>query len=245
MILVNINRLLFERTTTTEKVLVAILSIFNLISAAYSVHVKNLLYFLSSLASLALVFLPYLVEHFLSCRISMDLKLAYWFLAIGGPVLGNVYRLYHYIRPWDKLLHMLSGFLVAAVGYALPDLFFKIPPGKAFKCLFAVSLSVAVGGIWEIYEFILDVLFQMDMQNDTVIDGLSSYLLGAEKGTIGTLENIQSVTVNGEPLHTGYIDIGLIDTMKDLIQCLIGSVACAIASIFQKSNSDFLSIRAV
>ncbi len=223
----------------------SVLAAFNVFSLLYSIHLRNALYALSSLASLALVFLPCFFERLLSCRISMDLKIIYWFLTVGGPVLGNVYRLYHYVRPWDKLLHMMSGFLAAALGYALPDFLMKEPPGKAFKCLFAVSFSVAIGGIWEIYEYILDVLFKMDMQNDTVITEISSYMLGDVPGTIGTVTNIESVSINGEPFQKGYIDIGLIDTMKDMIQCLTGSVLCIITAAFQKPNSRILTIRAV
>jgi len=236
---------LYLRTSVFDKVVVSVLAAFNVISLIYSIKIKNALYALSTLGSLALVFLPYIFEYILSCSVSRDLKLAYWFLVIGGPVLGNVYRFYHYIRPWDKLLHMLSGFLVAAVGYALSDFLLKEPPGKAFKCIFAVSLSVAVGGLWEIYEYILDVFFQMDMQNDTVITGFSSYMLGDAPGTIGAIENIQTVSINGEPFEKGYIDIGLIDTMKDMIQCTMGSILCIITASFQKPDSRFATIKAV
>lgn len=234
----------FKSAVRSDKLMVSVLASFNLYAFIYSVRLKNPLYALSALTSLALVFLPLFAEYFFSLRISADLKIAYWFLAVGGPVLGNVYRFYHYIRPWDKLLHFLSGFLFAAVGYALPDILLKEPPGKAFKCIFAVSLSAAAGGLWEIYEYLLDVFFRMDMQNDTVITGFSSYLLGDIPGTIGNVENIQSVVINGKPFETGYIDIGLIDTMKDMIQCLMGSVLMVIMAAFQKPGSNFASIRA-
>ena len=228
-----------------DKLLISVLAAFNIVSFLYSVKLKNAIYALSALASLALIFLPYLFEYFLSCRISRDLKVVYWFLVIGGPVLGNVYKFYHYIRPWDKLLHMLSGFLVAALGYALPDFLLKEPPAKAFKCIFAVSLSMAVGGIWEVYEYLLDVFFKMDMQNDTVITEMASYLLGDTPGTIGGIANIDTVSINGEPFEMGYIDIGLIDTMKDMIQCLMGSILCVVTAAFQKPTSRMFTIRAV
>ena len=104
---------------------------------------------------------------------------------------------------------------------------------------------MAVGGIWEVYEYLLDVFFKMDMQNDTVITEMASYLLGDTPGTIGEIANIDTVSINGEPFEMGYIDIGLIDTMKDMIQCLTGSVLCIITAAFQKPNSRILTIRAV
>ena len=234
----------FSRPKPLEKAAVIALSIFNAISFLYSIKLKNALYALSSFASFALVFLPFLLEILFSLRISSDIKMCYWFLALGGPVLGNVYKFYHYIRPWDKILHMLSGFLAAAIGYSIPDFLLKEPPGKMLKCLFAVSFSVAIGGIWEIYEYLLDIFFKMDMQNDTIITSISSYMLGDQPGTIGNI-NIESVCINGEPFQTGYIDIGLIDTMKDMIQCLAGSILCAVTTAFQKPGSRFLSIQPI
>lgn len=239
------NSIIFKRSlqmNAFDKLLTAVLSAFDVLSFFYAVKIRNALYALSALGSLALIFLPYLFEYFLACRISYDLKLVYWFLVIGGPVLGNVYKFYHYFRPWDKLLHMMSGFLAAALGYALPDFLLKEPPGKAFKCIFAVSLSVAIGGVWEIYEYILDVLFKMDMQNDTVISEISSYMLGDIPGAIGEITNIESVSINGTPLKKGYIDIGLIDTMRDMIKCLTGALLCAAVSVFQKPNGRMLTI---
>lgn len=245
MMRVNVKGSFYSAISAFDAAFISVLTAFNIMSLLYSLHLRNGLYALSSIVALVLVMLPYLLEYLFSCRISRDLKIAYWFLAVGGPVCGNVYRFYHYIRPWDKILHMLSGFLAAAAGYALPDLLLKEKPGKAFKCLFAVSFSMAVGGIWEIYEYIVDVLFHMDMQNDTVITEFSSYLLGDEPGTIGTIKNIQAVYINGEPLDKGYIDIGLIDTMKDMIQCMLGSLICVGTAAFQKPDSCFASIRAV
>lgn len=48
--------------------------------------------------------------------------------------------------------------------------------------------------------------------------GINSYLLGSEKGVAGSISDIQSVIVNGEELSiNGYLDIGLIDTMHDML----------------------------
>ena len=233
---------LLDRQTRFDKVMVSFMAAFDVLSIFYSIRLRNVLYALSALASLALLFVPCLFEYFFSLRISKDQKIAYWFVVLGGPVLGNIYKFYHYIRPWDKLLHMMSGFLASALGYALCGFLFKEPPDKWVRCLFAVCFSLAIGALWEIYEYLLDVFFRMDMQNDTVITSISSYLLGDTPGTIGEIENISSVSINGELLEKGYIDIGLIDTMRDMIQCLIGAVFCALTAAFQKPGSRFAMI---
>ena len=78
-------------------------------------------------------------------------------------------------------------------------------------------------------------LYVNDMQNDTVIFGFSSYLLNDTVGERGTVSEITSVVVNGQELGVcGYIDIGLRDTMLDLIMCLFGSVGVCCAAKFSK-----------
>ena len=233
--------------TPAERALLCTLILFDGASVLYSIRLKNWIYALSSFMSLLLLLAPCVLETACSVRISLDLKGLYYFLVIGGPVLGNVYKFYHYIRPWDKLLHFLSGFGIAAVGYALPDLFIKgeEKPNRWFKCLFSLCFSLAAGAVWEIYEYLLDVYLKMDMQNDTVITEIASYMLGETPGSIGTISDIKSVHLNGEPFEKGYIDIGLIDTMKDLIKCALGSGLFLITTLFVKPGSEYASIRRV
>ena len=235
------------RRQTLEKAVLCVLCAFSGISALYSIRLKNLIYVLSSFMSLLLLLLPLIAERWFSVRISCDLKAAYYFLVVGGPVLGNVYKFYHYIRPWDKILHFTSGFAIAALGYALSDLA-GWGNGKGsvfFMCLFAFCFSMAASAVWEIYEYALDVFFKMDMQNDTVITEIASYMIGDEPGTIGIIENIELVHLNGEPFEYGYIDIGLIDTMKDMILCALGACAFCMTAFRKKKHPNYASIRRV
>lgn len=49
--------------------------------------------------------------------------------------------------------------------------------------------------------------------------------MGSEKGVAGSISDIQSVIVNGEELSiNGYLDIGLIDTMQDMLVCTLGGI---------------------
>lgn len=226
------------KTGRAERATVCVLTVFNIISVIYSMVLCNTLYALSSLASLALVFVPYILEAFFRIRLSTDLKIIAMFLVIGGPVLGNVYKLYHRVRFWDKAMHALSGYAIAALGYALADILEpkKGEHSRVLKCVFALGFSLSIGVLWEIYEYALDVLLHLDMQNDTLITDLSSYALGEETGVIGSIRDIDSVVVNGQTLP-GYIDIGLIDTMNDLITCALGAAClCVVSALCGKSN---------
>ncbi|MBQ4344239.1 MAG: hypothetical protein IJ356_04715 [Erysipelotrichaceae bacterium] len=143
----------------------------------------------------------------------------------------------------------MNGFLSAAIGFSMVNLLneneklqFELSP--LFLVLVSFCFSMTIGALWEILEYSLDQFLGVDSQKDMLIHTIRSVSLNAE-GKMKVVENIQEVTVNGELLsNTGYLDIGLIDTMQDLIVNLIG--AC-IFSVFgfkyfkDKKNKELIS----
>ena len=97
---------------------------------------------------------------------------------------------------------------------------------------------MTIGAVWEIFEFSMDNLFHKDMQKDTVIQQITSVALDPTNRNIPiTISNIQDVVVNGESLGLGgYLDIGLYDTMGDLIVNLIGAVVFSVIGYFQQKH---------
>lgn len=177
-------------------------------------------------ASMLAMLAPNVVERLMHIQIKPGMKKAIMVYAVAGPVGGNVFQLYYAIPVWDKMLHVFCGVLFAAFGYCVPDL---LEPEqehtRAMRCVCALAVAMCIGALWEIYEFCGDQLFGLDMQNDRVITNFSSYLLGDSASERGALTGITSVVVNGQELGVGgYIDIGIYDTMMDLIVCLAGAL---------------------
>ena len=102
-----------------------------------------------------------------------------------------------------------------------------------------MCFSIAIAVLWECCEFGADTFLGMDMQDDTVIHSLTSYLLGESPGVTGSIENIQSVTVNGIVLP-GYIDIGLIDSMLDMLLETLGSIVTCLALLLDKGKHPLI-----
>jgi len=79
--------------------------------------------------------------------------------------LGEVLSFYYLIPLWDVLLHLFSGALLCVIGFVLAELMGK---GQALSPLmtavFAFSFSMALGGLWEIYEYVMDGVLHMNMQ---------------------------------------------------------------------------------
>lgn len=83
--------------------------------------------------------------------------------------LGEVRGYYGRFWWWDTALHTASGFLLGILGFLLvyvlnekEEIELEMKPG--FVALFAFVFAVALGALWEIFEFAMDVLFGMNMQ---------------------------------------------------------------------------------
>ena len=173
----------------------------------------------------ALVSAPLAVERLLRCRMALPLFLFALFYAVG-PMLGYCYHFYYTIPWWDKLLHVCGGVAFAVFGLYLYRRFGGEPAKRWMAVVFALCFSMAVAVAWEFFEYGADTLFGMDMQDDTVITEMTSYLLDSTDGEASTIRDITVVTVNGKPLPVkGYIDIGLNDTMWDMLLETAGTLA--------------------
>lgn len=182
----------------------------------------------------ALLVMPWVFERCFGVEMPTMLKVFLILLMIGGPVLGKIYKFYYRINHWDKLLHTSSGFLFAIIGSLLPQLMDKKNKehSLALTVTYAFFFTLSVAVIWEFFEYAMDRFFNMDMQQDTWVPSVNSYLLGTEKGVIGRIPEISSVVVNGQEIAVnGYLDIGLIDTMNDMLVCTMGGIIYCIFSV--------------
>ena len=145
------------------------------------------------------------------------------------PLFGKCARLYFTTLWWDKLMHLLFGAALVLCGLCLLYRLLGEQKRGAAPVLFALCFSIALAALWEMTEFCLDMLFGLDMQMDSVIHGFSSGFFDSAPGLSGTVEGISEVIVNGSILPVGgYIDIGLIDSMLDLIVEAIGAIAASL-----------------
>ena len=184
--------------------------------------------------TILLVLLPMLAERLFSCRICLPLYL-FTLVYANGPMLGHCWKLYYMLPWWDKLLHTSAGVIFAILGAYLFDLLAQEKQQPIARILFAFCFSVTVSVLWEFVEFGADTFLGMDMQNDRVVNGFTSYLLGQTLGTTGSIFNIQSVVVNGITLP-GYIDIGLHDSMLDMLLESLGALITCLLLFLDKNR---------
>ena len=193
--------------------------------------------------TLLLVLLPLLLEKLFHCRICLPVYIFALAYAIG-PMLGHCWKLYYTVPVWDKLLHICGGVMFAILGAYFFDLLVKEKVHPAARTIFALCFSIAIAVLWEFCEFGADRFLGMDMQDDMLVTHLTSYPLGEGVGVTGSVENIQSVVVNGIQLM-GYIDIGLTDSMLDMMLESLGALVTCLLILLDKGKHPLIQNRQV
>ncbi len=195
------------------------------------------------LLTLLLLVVPSLVQVTMKIELPTTLEIIILVFIFAAEILGEIQHFYILFPFWDTVLHTLNGFLAAAIGFSMVDLLnrsermmFKLSP--LFMAIVAFCFSMTIGVVWEFFEFGMDQLFHTDMQKDTIVHAVYSVLLDPAGGNRAAgITGITQVVVNGQELGLGgYIDIGLIDTMKDLIVNFIGAVVFSVIGFFYVKN---------
>ena len=185
--------------------------------------------------SLILMLLPSILSHKLDIKLPSTLEIFILLFIFAAEILGEINSFYVRVPHWDTMLHTINGFLCAAVGFALVDLLnrdeqFSIQLSPLFLAIVAFCFSMTVGVLWEFFEYFADCLFGLDMQKDTVIHSIQSVSLDPSLTNmvirIGDIQDVLLVHSDGGRTALGlggYLDVGIHDTMKDLLVNLAGA----------------------
>ena len=194
--------------------------------------------------TLVLFILPSLIERKFQVDLPDTLEIIILLFIYAAEILGEIQAYYITFPYWDTMLHTLNGFLCAAIGFSLVDLFnraerFSLHLSPVFMAITAFCFSMTVGVLWEFFEFSIDQILLFDMQKDTVLNTISTVMLDPDHGTLAVaVKDITDVIlVHSDGTQTalglgGYLDIGLHDTMKDLFVNFIGAVVFSILGFF-------------
>lgn len=184
----------------------------------------------------------FLVPAFLQDKMKIEIPPVFQAIIFGfifaAEILGEVDHYYVRIHGWDTMLHTMNGFLCAAIGFSLIYLLNRgsknVNLSPFYLTLVAFCFSMTVGVVWEFFEFTMDQLFFLDMQKDFIVQEFGSVTLDPEN--MGTPIHVAGITEtiihtsSGETytIADGYLDIGILDTMKDLLVNLLGAVVFSI-----------------
>ena len=141
---------------------------------------------------LAVMLLPSLINRRWSVPIPRKIYIAYYVFLFCAIFLGEVFDFYYVIPHWDVILHAFSGTMLSALGFIMVDLLntnqrVSVELSPFFESVFAFCFALALGAIWEIYEFAGDMLLGLNMQKAYLADGTA---LVGKAALLDTMEDI-------------------------------------------------------
>lgn len=222
-----------KKRTKVEIVLMAVV-VLSIIRQFFLGNYHNM--FLGVL-TLILFIIPKVIEKKLGVSIPAGLEAVILIFIFSAEILGEINAFYVKIPIWDTMLHTTNGFLMAAIGFAMIDIFnrsekFSIKMSPYFVAFVAFCFSMTVGVLWEFFEFSMDWFFQTDMQKDWILPAISSVKLNPSGENVPVKMAIDSVVINGQEWNLGgYLDVGIVDTMKDLMVNFVGAVVFSIVGV--------------
>lgn len=189
--------------------------------------------------TLGLLIVPSFIQVEFKIELPSALEIIILLFIFSAEILGEIRSFYIIYPMWDTILHTINGFLAAAIGFSLVNLLnsderiqFKLSP--LFVAITAFCFSMTIGVCWEFFEFFMDTFCGLDMQKDTIVHHITSVVLDPTKSNIPiTISGINDVLINNQALGLGgYLDIGLIDTMYDLIVNFVGAITFSFFGYF-------------
>ncbi|WP_110463072.1 hypothetical protein [Ruminiclostridium sufflavum] len=153
---------------------------------------------------IVIMFLPSMIERKLKIYVPGFMHILFVIFLYAAIYLGEVRSFYYKVPHWDTVLHTFSGAMIGALGFSIVKLLndsekVKINLSPVFVAVFAFSFALAIGALWEIYEFSFDKLLGLNMQKSAFEDG---------------------TPMAGR--------MALADTMKDLIVDALGALATSV-----------------
>lgn len=200
--------------------------------------------------SLILFLIPGFIENKFKIEFPSLLERMVYIFIFSAEILGEINNFYGHIEIWDTILHVTNGFLCASIGFSLVYILnnkistFKI--SAFFVALVSFCFSMTVGVSWEIFEYAADNLLNKDMQKDTYVDSIRTVQTDPEfDNNVIEYNNIEYTVLydenNNEILRIdNYLDIGIHDTMEDLIVNFIGAFVYSVFGyLYLKNNSKY------
>lgn len=114
------------------------------------------------------------IPYFMYCLILIFIVLA--------MIFGKMLNFYGRISLWDFYLHLVSGVILAFVGYLFyyHMVNFRQPEAvkRSLPCWFVFLFCSAAAGVWEIFEFSGDMLLGLQSQGGSLVDTMTDIIAG-------------------------------------------------------------------
>lgn len=164
-------------------IIISVVAIVSIYLCKFDLEIKNVYDLLIKLLVIPIILLPKILRGF-KIKIYDSEEFVYIMFVFLAYFLGSIIDLYHKISFYDTLMHFTSGILSSLLALDILKRENVIEKNNLFiTLLFVLGFTFLIAGLWEIFEFTTDKLFNKDAQNvfttgvnDTMKDIICAFL---------------------------------------------------------------------
>lgn len=133
-----------------------------------------------ALGVLALTYVTDFIEQRYQIDIPLELEVYMSMFVFAAIFLGEIGSFYDRFWWWDVLLHSSSALVFGFVGFLILYVLYwqqKLQTSPLIIAVFSFSFAMAIGGLWEIFEFAMDELFGLNMQKSGLADTMGDLIV--------------------------------------------------------------------
>ena len=177
---------------------------------------ERIFYFFFIAMTLIYMAIPTLIQKKMGFVVDRRLVVVITLFIFVGTFLGQALSFFDRFFWWDTMLHTISGVILGLLAFALTSALneserTKVTLNPFYVALFSFTFAVAIGGLWEIGEYLMDWIFKTTMQCWN--EDPSLYFTGND-----------------------YQGTAIIDSMEDMIVSTLGALVVSIIGFFYLSH---------
>ena len=127
----------------------------------------------------SLSFLPAMIERNYKIMLPLELEFLFAVFIYGSIFLGEVFGYYNKFWWWDIFLHSLASIILGIIGFVI---LYVLQAQKLLKAnffvivMFSFCFAVALGAVWELFEYFMDSAFGFNMMKEGLVDTMQDLI---------------------------------------------------------------------
>jgi len=186
-----------------ENIVGYILRLFILIAIIGSTYTGQWIMVLLSSGILIMSFIPDIITKKTTINIPEEFELLFIIFIFAAVILGELNGYYTKIWWWDLMLHSIAGFNLGLWGLTILFILYeeeKVQASPILIAMFTFCFAMAIGAVWEIFEFAGDQILGTNMLRSGLLDTMGDLIVDAIGALIASTLGYFYIKYNKGPI---------------------------------------------
>ncbi|MCH7850975.1 MAG: ATP-binding protein [Nanoarchaeota archaeon] len=196
-----------KRQFTAHFIILNLMRFILILTFIYSLVSNSPLIQIISLIALAVTFIPWLLKELFGLEIPSMVEIIYILFIYGLLVTGETKGFFQGLWGLDILMTLTASVTLGFVGLSIIHILYKrkrINANPAFAALVIFTFTVAMGSLWELFEFTLDALLNTSLQKG-LIDTMQDLAVNILGGLLVAIHGFHYIKTGKSPLVSLFI----------------------------------------